>query len=170
VADPAIQLPEKIVYSKTLPAPSSRRTRIEGDFDPKAIRHLKATARADITVGGAALAAQALGAGLVDELQLFLVPVLIGPESRLFLTTSSLTSNCWTSGDSRAASCTSVTASSHRRVDCDQSPTLRDWLVQNGCSATSSISVLWHRTRTISVRECVACPRTHGEVADATIT
>jgi dihydrofolate reductase len=72
------QAADKIVYSKTVPAPSSRRTRVEGDFDPKAIRHLKATAGADITVGGAALAAQAFRAGLVDELQLFIVPVLIG--------------------------------------------------------------------------------------------
>ncbi len=72
------QAADKIVYSKTLSSPSSRRTRIEGNFDPEQVRHLKAEAGSDVTVGGAGLAAQALGAGLVDELQLFLVPVLVG--------------------------------------------------------------------------------------------
>jgi dihydrofolate reductase len=72
------QAADKIVYSKTLQAVSSARTRIERDLDPKAIRHLKATAAADITVGGAELAAQAFRAGLVDELRLFLVPVVVG--------------------------------------------------------------------------------------------
>ena len=32
----------------------------------------------DLSVGGPHLAAQALGAGLVDELQLFITPVLVG--------------------------------------------------------------------------------------------
>ncbi len=72
------QVTDKIVYSKTLQVVSSARTRIERDFDFEAIRHLKATAGADITVGGADLAAQAFEAGLVDELHLFLVPVVVG--------------------------------------------------------------------------------------------
>jgi dihydrofolate reductase len=72
------QAADKIVYSKSLDAVSSARTRIERDLDPEAIRHLKATAAADITVGGAELAAQAFRAGLVDELRLFLVPVVVG--------------------------------------------------------------------------------------------
>lgn len=72
------QAADKIVYSKMLAEPSSRRTRLERDFDPEAIWHLEAKARADITVGGAELASRALRSTLVDELQLFLVPVLIG--------------------------------------------------------------------------------------------
>lgn len=72
------QAADKIVYSKTLQAVSSGRTRIERDFDFEAVRHLKAEAGADITVGGADLAAQAFAAGLVDELHLFLVPVVFG--------------------------------------------------------------------------------------------
>jgi dihydrofolate reductase len=72
------QAADKIVYSKTLQAVSSGRTRIERDFDFEAVRHLKAEAGADITVGGADLAAQAFAAGLVDELHLFLVPVVVG--------------------------------------------------------------------------------------------
>jgi dihydrofolate reductase len=57
---------------------SSAKTLIEREFDPQAIRQLKAKAGADLSVGGAALAAQAIQAGLVDEYQLFLVPVVVG--------------------------------------------------------------------------------------------
>jgi dihydrofolate reductase len=73
---------EKIVYSRTLRAPSSERTRIERDFDPAAIRQLKESSDRDITVGGAGLAGQALAAGLVDELHLFLHPVSVGGGKR----------------------------------------------------------------------------------------
>jgi dihydrofolate reductase len=73
---------EKIVYSRTLQAPSSERTRIERDFDPAAIRRLKESSARDITVGGAELAGQAMTAGLVDEWHLFLVPVIVGGGTR----------------------------------------------------------------------------------------
>ena len=69
---------DKIVYSTTLDAPSSARTRLEREFDPVAIRELKRTSERDVTVAGPGLAAHALRAGLVDELQLFVVPILIG--------------------------------------------------------------------------------------------
>jgi dihydrofolate reductase len=72
------QAADKIVYSKTLETPSSARTRIERDFDPAAVRRLKASARRDLTVGGPELAAQAIDAGLVDEFHLFLTPILVG--------------------------------------------------------------------------------------------
>ncbi len=72
------QAADKIVYSKTLETVSSARTRLERDFDPEAVRQLKASARRDLTVGGPELAAQAIEAGLVDELHLFLTPVVIG--------------------------------------------------------------------------------------------
>jgi len=61
------QAADKIVYSKTLETVSSDRTRIERDFDPEAVRQMKAPAGRDITVGGPDLAAQAIKAGLVDE-------------------------------------------------------------------------------------------------------
>ncbi|MHB8588559.1 MAG: dihydrofolate reductase family protein [Candidatus Dormibacteraceae bacterium] len=72
------QAADKIVYSRTLEAVSSARTRIERDFDPESVRRLKAATRRDITVGGPDLAAQAIKAGLIDEFQLFVVPVLVG--------------------------------------------------------------------------------------------
>ena len=75
---------DKIVYSRTLASVSSERTRIERDFDPEAVRQLKETAGRDLTVGGPALAAEAIKAGLVDEYQLFLVPVLVGGGKRAF--------------------------------------------------------------------------------------
>ena len=73
---------DKIVYSSTLEAVSSARTRIERDFDPGAIIRMKEQARKDISVGGPALAAQALEAGLVDELHLFLTPIVVGSGKR----------------------------------------------------------------------------------------
>jgi dihydrofolate reductase len=72
------QAADKIVYSKTLDTPSSARTRIERDFDPDAVRRMKASAERDISVGGPDLAAQAIKAGLVDEYHLFLTPIIVG--------------------------------------------------------------------------------------------
>jgi dihydrofolate reductase len=73
---------DKIVYSRTLRSVSSARTRIERDFDEAAIRHEKARAGGDIGVGGPGLAALALEAGLVDELRLFVAPILVGGGTR----------------------------------------------------------------------------------------
>jgi dihydrofolate reductase len=76
------QAADKIVYSRTLDAASSARTRIERDFDPEAVRRLKAQAARDITVGGPTLAGQAITAGLVDECHLLVSPVVVGGGTR----------------------------------------------------------------------------------------
>jgi dihydrofolate reductase len=76
------QAADKVVFSRTLRAASTAKTRIERDLDREAIRELKAAAEGDITVGGAELAAHAIRAGLVDEFQLFFVPVLVGGGTR----------------------------------------------------------------------------------------
>jgi dihydrofolate reductase len=73
---------EKIVYSRTLDAASSARTRIEREFDPDHIRQLKRDAPTDLSIGGAELAGQAMAAGLVDECHLILHPVLVGSGKR----------------------------------------------------------------------------------------
>jgi len=73
---------DKVVYSTTLADVSSERTRIERSFDPDAVRRLKDQAERDLTVGGAELAGHAIRAGLVDELQLFLLPLLVGGGTR----------------------------------------------------------------------------------------
>jgi dihydrofolate reductase len=72
------QAAEKIVYSRTLNSVSSARTRIERDFDPDAVRRLKASAERDLVISGPDLAAHALRAGLVDECGLFVTPVIVG--------------------------------------------------------------------------------------------
>jgi dihydrofolate reductase len=69
---------DKVVYSSTLDTVATARTRIERDFDPEAVRRLKASADADLAVGGPGLAANAFRAGLVDECQLFLSPIVVG--------------------------------------------------------------------------------------------
>jgi len=76
------QAADKIVYSRTLETVSSARTRIERDFDPETMRQMKAGAERDITIGGPELAAQAIKAGLVDEFQLFLTPIVVGGGTR----------------------------------------------------------------------------------------
>jgi len=73
---------QKVVFSRTLETVSSARTRIERDFDPDAIRQLKQSSGSDISVGGAELAGQAMGAGLVDECHLFVFPIVVGGGKR----------------------------------------------------------------------------------------
>ncbi|MDQ3990822.1 MAG: dihydrofolate reductase family protein [Actinomycetota bacterium] len=73
---------DKVVYSTTLDTVSSARTRIERDFDPEAVRRMQAQRGRDITVGGPDLAAQAIRAGLVDELRLLVAPMVVGGGKR----------------------------------------------------------------------------------------
>jgi dihydrofolate reductase len=69
---------DKVVYSTTLADVSSARTRIERTFDPTAVRLMKDGAARDLSIGGPNLAGQAIAAGLVDELHLFVQPVTVG--------------------------------------------------------------------------------------------
>jgi len=69
---------DKVVYSTTLESPRTSRTRIEREFDPEAVRQMKVQAERDIAIGGSNLAAQAIRAGLVDEYQLVLAPIVVG--------------------------------------------------------------------------------------------
>ncbi|SFA75872.1 Dihydrofolate reductase [Cohnella sp. OV330] len=73
---------EKIVYSRTLPAAASAKTKVEREFDPDAIRRLKASSEADMTIGGPELAASAMSAGLLDECHLLLNPIVLGGGKR----------------------------------------------------------------------------------------
>ena len=76
------QAADKIVHSGTLAAASTASTRIERDFDPEAVRRMKASAGRDVVVGGAELAAQAFRTGLVDECHLFVAPIAVGGGKR----------------------------------------------------------------------------------------
>ena len=69
---------EKVVYSRTLESVSTAKTRLEREFDHDAVRRLKESSPTDITIGGPALAGVAIAAGLVDEIQLLLGPILVG--------------------------------------------------------------------------------------------
>jgi dihydrofolate reductase len=72
------QAADKVVYSTSLAAVPTARTRIERSFDPDAVGRLKATAGHDLSIGGPHLAAHALRAGLVDEYHLFVAPAVVG--------------------------------------------------------------------------------------------
>jgi dihydrofolate reductase len=72
------QAGDKVVYSTTLERVSTERTRLERGFDAEAIRQLKASSTADIAVSGPELAGHAIRAGLVDEYQVFLSPIVVG--------------------------------------------------------------------------------------------
>jgi riboflavin biosynthesis pyrimidine reductase len=76
------QAADKIVYSSSLESAPTRRTRIERDFDPDSVLQLKASAGADLAIGGPTIAAQAFAAGLVDECQLFFAPAIVGGGNR----------------------------------------------------------------------------------------
>jgi dihydrofolate reductase len=73
---------DKVVYSTTLAAVSTPRTRLEREFDPAAIRALTAASERDVSVGGPGLAASAIRAGLVEEFHLFVNPVVVGGGTR----------------------------------------------------------------------------------------
>jgi len=72
------QAADKVVYSRTLDPPAAARTRLEREFAPDAVRGLKAATEHDLTIGGPKLAANAIAAGLVDEYQQFVNPVIVG--------------------------------------------------------------------------------------------
>ena len=78
------QAAEKVVFSTTLPDVSSERTRLERTFDPEAVRRWKAESDSDLTVDGPSLAAQAIGAGLVDEFGLIIGPGIVGGGTPFF--------------------------------------------------------------------------------------
>ena len=95
---------DKVVYSRTLSEVSSARTRLEREFEPDAVRELVASASRDVAIGGAELAGEALKAGLVDECQVFLAPVVVGagkrslPEGGVFARLELLDQHCFDSG------------------------------------------------------------------------
>jgi dihydrofolate reductase len=69
---------DKVVFSRTLDAVSTPRTRLEREFDPDAVRRLKEAADREVSVAGPGLAHHAFEAGLVDEVNLFVFPVSVG--------------------------------------------------------------------------------------------
>jgi dihydrofolate reductase len=77
---------DKIVYSATLDAVTTPKTRLEREFDPEVVRSLVDASETDVGLGGATLATTAMRAGLVDEFQVFTYPVLVGGGAAMFPT------------------------------------------------------------------------------------
>ena len=71
---------EKVVYSRTLENARTAKTQVEREFDPGAVRAMKVGR--DLSIGGPELAAQALRAGLVDQIHLYMAPVAVGGGTR----------------------------------------------------------------------------------------
>ena len=84
IADYARQWREadKVVYSASLSEVTTSRTRLERSFEPDAVRALVRDAATDVAIGGPTLAAHAFAAGLVDDVHLFLNPVVVGGGTR----------------------------------------------------------------------------------------
>jgi dihydrofolate reductase len=78
------QAAEKVVFSRSLESVSTKRTRIERSFDPDLVREIKADASQDLNVSGADVAASAWHAGVIDECQVFVAPMLVGSGKRMF--------------------------------------------------------------------------------------
>ena len=73
---------DKVVHSTTLEDVTTARTRLVTSFDPAVVAELKASSILDISVGGPTLAAEAFRADLVDDVHLFLHPVVVGGGTR----------------------------------------------------------------------------------------
>ena len=78
------QAAEKIVISGSLTAPQSKRTRIEPSLDAEMVRALKRETEQDITIDGPHIASHAIRSGLIDEMQVFIVPVIVGGGNRFY--------------------------------------------------------------------------------------
>ena len=73
---------DKIVLLPRRHRPTQRPHPRRGQLDPAQVRAMVAAADHDVAIGGATLAGQALAAGLVDELQTFVSPVVVGGGTR----------------------------------------------------------------------------------------
>ncbi|QEO14366.1 dihydrofolate reductase family protein [Agromyces intestinalis] len=74
---------DKIVYSSSLDSVDTARTTLERTFDADAVRAFVEASDRDVEVGGPTLAATAFGAGIVDELSVYVAPVVLGGGTRL---------------------------------------------------------------------------------------
>jgi dihydrofolate reductase len=58
--------------------------RLEPTFDADAVRDMKLRAKQDLVIGGHELASHAFRASLVDEIKLFIAPIIVGGGKRSF--------------------------------------------------------------------------------------
>lgn len=69
---------DKIVYSSTLDSVWTPRTELRRTFDADEVRRIVTASDLDVSVSGPTLAAAAIRAGVVDEYQLIVNPVVVG--------------------------------------------------------------------------------------------
>ena len=69
---------EKIVYSRTLKQVQSKKTTLRSNFDPQELRTLIGRTKGELGIGGPELAGQAMAHGLVDEVNFFVYPEIVG--------------------------------------------------------------------------------------------
>ena len=67
----------KYVFSRTLERADGSAT-LEGEVTRQRVERIKADADADLSVGGPGLAAALIELGLVDEIRMFVFPVVLG--------------------------------------------------------------------------------------------
>jgi dihydrofolate reductase len=113
---------DKVVYSRTLERPASERTRIEHDFDPEAVRQLKASVDRDIAIGGPELAAQAIKAGSSTSTTCSSRRSWSAAARKRCRTAFASTSSYSTSAASATASCMSTTAPARKARSRRRSP------------------------------------------------
>jgi dihydrofolate reductase len=68
----------KVVYSRGLHSVGTRMTTIEREFVPDEVRALKDASAEDLGIGGATIAAEAFRTGLIDEVCLYVSPIIVG--------------------------------------------------------------------------------------------
>ena len=102
---------DKIVYSRTLTSRAARAPASSVEFDPEAVRRMKAEADRDLAISGPELAGRAFAAGLVDDCHLFLSPVIVGGGKRALPDGLRLTLELAGEQRSATASSTCTTAS-----------------------------------------------------------
>ncbi|CAM3220204.1 dihydrofolate reductase family protein [Nocardioides dubius] len=69
---------DKVVFSTTLDAVDTARTGLVDHFSPAAVRQFVEDQPGDVSIGGPTLAAHALRAGIVDRIEYYAFPVVIG--------------------------------------------------------------------------------------------
>lgn len=75
---------DKIVVSKSLDRVSSERTELVSSFGVEDMQALKDRSERAISVSGPTIASVYLNAGLVDEIEIFTIPVLVGAGTPMF--------------------------------------------------------------------------------------
>jgi dihydrofolate reductase len=73
---------DKVVFSSTLQAVTTRRTELRPVFDPAEVREMVDAAPGPVVIGGGLLASAAARAGVLDEVHVVVAPAVVGGGTR----------------------------------------------------------------------------------------